>query len=481
MIMGLLYTPWLIRSLGRDDFGLYTLAGSVIGFFMFDFGLSNAITRFISKYLAEGRLDKANNCIGLVYKLYLFIDLVFLIILTSIYFFIPDIYQKLTPEEVEKFKIIYVIASVYSIIAFPFIPLNGILSANEKFVPMQIADLAQKIIMVSFMSICLLMGMGLYALVSVNALAGVFAILFKLIVIRKCTMMKVNFGYKNKSEFKEIITFSGWSTIVSVSQRFTLTIVPSVLGIFSGSAAIAIFGIAMTIEGYAYTFSSVIGGPFLPKVSRVVTREEEGLMPLMIKVGRIQYIAVGAIVLGFTCLGGNFVNLWVGDDFKDSFLCATLMIAVSFLSTPETIANQAILAKNKIKAQAMVYLATVAISIILLCIMAKLLGAVGAAVSICVVYFIRWFLMNIVYYRKLQINVLGFYKDTLFRMSPAFLIVLLTGIVLNVVLSGATWWQFIIKGSIFACIYIISIYVVLNTYEKNLFLNPVKKLWTKKY
>ena len=66
IITGLLYTPWMIHSIGRENFGLYTLAMSVISLFVFDFGLSSAVTRFIAMYLAEGRQDKADNCLGLV-------------------------------------------------------------------------------------------------------------------------------------------------------------------------------------------------------------------------------------------------------------------------------------------------------------------------------------------------------------------------------------------------------------------------------
>ena len=64
----------MINSIGRENFGLYTLALSVITLFVFDFGLSNAVTRFIAKYLAEGQQEKVNNCIGLVYRLYINID-----------------------------------------------------------------------------------------------------------------------------------------------------------------------------------------------------------------------------------------------------------------------------------------------------------------------------------------------------------------------------------------------------------------------
>lgn len=137
IITGLIYTPWMISSIGQENYGLFTLANSIMAFFMFDFGLSGAITRYISKYLSEGRPDKANNCLGLVYKLYFGIDLLLFIILAVVYIYIPDIYQKLTLDEIEKFKIVYAIAAVFSVLSFPFIPVDGILTANEKFVQLK--------------------------------------------------------------------------------------------------------------------------------------------------------------------------------------------------------------------------------------------------------------------------------------------------------------------------------------------------------
>ena len=100
ILTGLFYTPWMIHSIGRENYGLYTLAMSVITLFVFDFGLSSAVTRFIAKYLAEGNQQKANNCLGLVYRLYIIIDIVLFLILTGIFFFIPEIYRELTPDEI---------------------------------------------------------------------------------------------------------------------------------------------------------------------------------------------------------------------------------------------------------------------------------------------------------------------------------------------------------------------------------------------
>lgn len=54
MIAGLLYTPWMIQIIGQSNYGLFTLASSLISMFMVDFGISTALAKYISQYLAEG-------------------------------------------------------------------------------------------------------------------------------------------------------------------------------------------------------------------------------------------------------------------------------------------------------------------------------------------------------------------------------------------------------------------------------------------
>ena len=58
ILSGLLYTPWMINQIGQNDYGLYTLANSVITLLMVDFGLSSATARYLSKYNAEGKKEE---------------------------------------------------------------------------------------------------------------------------------------------------------------------------------------------------------------------------------------------------------------------------------------------------------------------------------------------------------------------------------------------------------------------------------------
>ena len=473
LLSGLLYTPWMIKQIGVNDYGLYTLATSLISIFLIDFGISEAVSRFISKYNAEGNQEKVNDFLGLIYKIFILIDLVILVILIALYFFIPTIYSELTPAEVEKFKIIYLIISTFSIVSLPFITLNGILTSYEKFKNLKLCDLVNKLLVLALMAIALLLGYKLYALVLVNAFAGILIIVIKLLYIHKLLPVKVNFKYWDIRLLKEVFAFSLWTTVSTIANRFIFNVTPSILGAVSGSSQIAIFGIASTLEAYAYIISGAINGMFLPKVSKILANKKDGehVLPLMIKVGRIQYSIIGLIFIGFTIVGKEFIYLWMGKDFELSYYCALLIMLPGVFRVPQQIASITIIAMNQVKVQAYVYVIVAGLNIIFSSILSGYYGALGASISICLIYFIRLIIMNIIYRRVLNINIFSFIKDCYIKMSPPMLITLGIGLVINQFTSYSLK-TFLIKGTFIVIFYILLLWKLsLNKYEKSLFKN----------
>ena len=150
IVSGLLYTPWMVEAIGKSQYGLFTLANSVIILFLMDFGLSSATGRYLAKYNAAGDKEGAERFLGAVYKLYLILDVAILCVLTVVFFLIDGIYVNLTPEELSQFKVVYVISALFSVINFPFVTFNGILTAYEKFVPLKLADLLYRVFNIAF-------------------------------------------------------------------------------------------------------------------------------------------------------------------------------------------------------------------------------------------------------------------------------------------------------------------------------------------
>ena len=472
---GLLYTPWMINSIGRDNFGLYTLAMSVISLFVFDFGLSSAVTRFISKFLANGEKQKANDFLGLVYKLYLGIDVLLFITFLVLFFFMPQIYRELTPDEIEKFKVVYGMAAIYSILSFPFIPVNGVLIAHEKFIQYRICDILHKLIIVGLVSACLLFGYGLYALVLVNTVAGLITIGMKLYCIRFYTSQRANIRYWDKEELKSIASYSGWVTVKALAQRCIMNVAPSILGILSGSEEIAILGIAITLEGYTFTFANAINGMFLPKVSRDLANSID-IVPLMTKVGRIQIVIIGLIVTGFALFGKEFIFMWVGDKFDSSYYCAVFMIIPSFFHLPQEIAHQTVYALNKVKLEAIVFFIMALINIIGAASLASDLGAFGVGISVFVAYLVRTVGMDYIYIKKMSINIYAFCKNTFIKSLIPISITVLVGVFINCVFPETGWLILVFKVAVYCVLYgIVMYWCFMNDFEKELLISPIRR------
>ena len=58
-IIGLVYTPFMLRMMGQVEYGLYSLAASVVAYLtVLDLGFANAIVRYTAKYRVEGKVKE---------------------------------------------------------------------------------------------------------------------------------------------------------------------------------------------------------------------------------------------------------------------------------------------------------------------------------------------------------------------------------------------------------------------------------------
>ena len=460
IIAMLIYTPWMVETIGKSQYGLYTLANSLITLFLVDFGLSSATARYLSKYNAEGDKAGAECFLGAVYKLYLIIDTVILCALTVIFFLLEEIYVNLTPAELEQFKVVYVICALFSVVNFPFTTFNGILTAYEKFIPLKIADLLYRLCNIGFTVIALLLGYGLYALVSVHAVVGLLTLLFKFIIIQRTIQLKANFRSKRNGIYKDIFGFSIWVTVSSIASRLVFNITPSILGIVASSTAIAVFGIVTTIEGYTYTITTAINGMFMPRIARIMSDEkaEKNLNQLFIGVGRFQYALNGLIVTGFLVIGQHFIFLWMGEGYEQAYLGILLVLIPGLFYNALQIAHTTMVIENKVKVTALIYLLTGITNVVLSFPLSRYLGVTGACVSIGVAYMVRDVLLHFIYQKELPLDILSFMGECYGKMSIPIVLTVVCGLTTNALIHDEGWGSLIVKGLLVTSIYCVMVY-----------------------
>ena len=94
-VVGLLYTPFMLRMLGQTEFGLYSLVASVVGYLtILDLGFGNAIIRYCAKFRAENKLEEQYELFGMFFKLYCLIGLVALVGGIALYLNVDALFDK---------------------------------------------------------------------------------------------------------------------------------------------------------------------------------------------------------------------------------------------------------------------------------------------------------------------------------------------------------------------------------------------------
>lgn len=471
IIASLLYTPWMIQQLGDSDYGLYTLANSLITLFLFDFGLSAATSRFLSACLAKEQQDEANQILGTIYKLYLIVDVLIFAAFVVIFFLSEKIYVKLTFEEIQRFRVIFVISGVFAIVNFPCVTFNGILNSYEKFVQLKLADAFYRILTVLISVAALCLGGGLYALVTIHACVGLSIIIYKFYVIKHSTPVRINFSPTPKGLYKELFAFSAWITISTLAQRLIFNITPTILGIVANSTDIAVFGVITAIESYTHTISTAMNGMFMPRISRILNEQDSTakLNGLCIKVGKWQTILYGLIFAGFVAFGKQFFALWMHNGYTNTYYMGVVLVMLpGMFYYPMQIANTALIVKNKVKIQAVTNVIIGVLNVVLSLFLAKQFGCIGACISIFVAYSMRNIGYFIAYRRILEIDIRSFFKSCYFRIGISVLAAMGVGFLMNSISIGSGWLSFAIRCLGLTAVYAVTvIFIGLNKEERH--------------
>lgn len=414
--------------------------------------------------------------------MFLIIDAIILILLTIFYFFIENVYTNLATDELAIFKNLYLIVAFYSILSFPLLNLNGVLLAKERFISVKICGLLQKL-----MTVLLVVG-GIYAegdiyiLVLANAASSLLFSLIKiLLVLKENVHFKVS--YRNVEMTRNLFSFSAWSTVVQVAQRCIFSLAPTILAMLADSKEIAYFSLASTVEGYVWTIGDAINGMFLPQIARLNTQENANnkISELMCRVGKFQLFVIGAIFLVFFLQGDGFVKLWLGEGYEKVAICIVFLITPTILDIPQQVGKTALLVRNKVKLEAIVYLLMICAYLPLTVMLTRYMGIIGTAISICIVYIARSLALAVIYQVVLELNIKSFFLQVYVRWGIVALIVCSCGQKINITISSIPFINLFLNIAALIVLYGIVVWIVfLKKQERQAIRDTIKSGIAKK-
>lgn len=478
-IIGLILTPFIIRSLGDSEYGLYTLIGAFVGYLsVMDLGLNNTIIRYVSKYRAEKDIKGEQSFLGTTMLIYVFISIAIIVAGIILYYQLDNIFgTSLTLSELDKAKTMFVILIFNLSITLPGGAFTAICNAYEKFVFPRALTFIKYIIRSLLVYIILTQGADSIGLVLLDTIVNLFTIALTFYFSFFKLKARFKFNKFNKELVKEIFSYSIWIFIMAIVMELQWKSGQLILGVKTDTVTVAIYGVGIMLGGYYGAFANAINGLFLPRAMQMIVNNASGkkLTDEMIKIGRITLLVLLLILSGFFLFGKEFVHLWVGDNYKNSWRIALLIMLVSTNVLVQSFANSILRAKKLFKFRGITYIVLTSIGVFLGYNLIDIYGEFGMIIGISIGWFSSQMILNVYFKKKIKLEIGRFYKQLFIKTIIFNLLLIIPFYFLNLNFETYNWTNLIIKISVFVTLYIALIYnFVMNKYEKDLIKNSLK-------
>ena len=480
-LVGLLYTPFMLRCLGQNEYGLYSLVASVIAYLtILDFGFGNAIIRYTAKFRAEGKAQEQWEMFGMFVIVYSVIGLIALCGGMALYFNVDNLFDHtMSGADLSIAQTMMLLLTVNLAFTFPLSIFGSIISAYENFVFQRVVNIIRILLTTGVMIALLSIGFKAIALVVVQTVFNLLTLLLNYLYAKHKLKIKIVFHKFNFAFLKEIATYSFWIFLNAIMDKIYWGTGQFVLGSISGTIAVAIFSVAILLQQMYMTFSSSISSVLLPKITMMVShnRSAKEISELFITTGRIQYLILALILSGFIVFGQSFINLWAGQDYSYAYII-TLIFFVSLLIP--LIQNTGIVilqARNQMKFRSLLYLGISAVSLVFQILLTKKYGILGCSIAIGGALILgQGLIMNIYYAKKQSIAIVTFWRKII-KASIVPVVFNILGSLYTYNIALANWLQLGLSIFIFVCLYIPVLWLIgMNEYERNLVKVPIVKI-----
>lgn len=480
-IIGILYTPIMLRLLGKSEYGLYQLVYSVVSYLgLLSFGFGSAYVRFYSRYKVNDDEESIAKLNSMFITIFLLISLICILAGSVLVYNVETIFKSgLTASEIGTARILMILMVFNLSVTFPSSVFDSYVTAHECYFFQRIVNLLQTILNPFLTLPLLLMGYKSISLVVVTTVLTVGKLIINIYYCRKKLNMQFEFKNMQFSLIKEIWVFSFFIFLNIIVDQINWSVDKFILGMFGGTVAVAVYAVGGQINTLYMSLSTSVSTVFIPRVNAIVADNDDNdmLTDMFTRVGRIQFIVLALVLNGFILLGKYFISVWAGNGYDTAYYVVLLLIIPVTVPLIQNLGIEIQRAKNMHKFRSIVYF-IIAIGNALISIpLTKAYGEVGAAFGTAITMTLgNIIIMNWYYHACVKLNMKYFWSN-IFKLFPAILISFCIGLVASKIITVNSIINFIFVGCIYALSYLICMYLFgLNSYEKGLFDGAVNKV-----
>lgn len=357
MVISLYTSRVVLQALGVDDYGVYQVVGGVVAMFsIISNALSSAISRFITFEIGHGDKDKLRKIFSTSVIIQIGLALIVLVAVEVIAIWFLETQMQIPDGRMDAARWVLQCSLITFCINLISIPYNACIIAHEHmkaFAYVSVLDALLKL------GVCFcIMALPSDKLISYAILLTVVALIIRLIYGIYChkhfeeTRGKIVF---DKTIFKEMAGFSGWSFFTNTNHLLNTQGVNMLMNVYFGVTVNAARGIATQVENAVLAFVTNFTTAINPQITKsFAAGETDRTQDLVCRGAKFSYLAMLLLSIPIICETETILNIWLPEVPQYTVIFTQLSLVLGTIDCLGATGFTAVMASGRIKKYALI-------------------------------------------------------------------------------------------------------------------------------
>lgn len=414
-------TPFFIRMLGNDGYGIWMLITSLTGYLGLLFlGVPMASVRFFAEHVAHHDQQKMNETIGSCMGLYAFMGGVALLMGAGLYVLFSHSYT-LPPMWQSDSHLAFALVIVYLAIGFVGILPEGIMMAHHDFIVRNVIVLS---VLLLRLGLCLVLlsfvgSLALLACIQVGCLIVDFWTSWFLIK-RRYGGLRLSLRDFSGAVARRILSFSVYVLILTLGVRLSFQTASIVIGAFLDLDQIPFYTVANSFLIYLIDFVVAIAAVLMPMATKLKTEDRTSeLREIFLKWSKIAFSLTIPCGLFLIVLGPRFIAWWISPSFEEpaGVVLQILMLSGLVFLPVRGVAQPILMGLGKVGVPTGAFLVAGVFNLVLCIVLVKPFGLVGVAIGTAIPTVLLSLVMLVFACRVLSVSLLTYFRYVILRAT----------------------------------------------------------------
>jgi len=348
MIIAFNLMPFMVHGLGDKWYGIWAIISGIVGYYyLMDFGLASAVTRYVTLYTAKNDYRSANVIINTSFVIYSALAAVLVIVTMLIAVCAGQFASR--PEDVPVIRGVVVLMGLSLALEFPFKACSGIIGAHLRY---DLLSYSHAVILLANAGATVFFLKKGYGILALAVVCFVGAQLSNIIyfLISRYLFKELAFGrqFVEKDKIRTLWNYSVWTFIVQTADQLRGRVGSVVIGFVFSAELVTHYYIGARFAEYLVHLilkATNIITPIFTKYHATSSYDElRDKIILLTKINAVLAMFGGGLII---LLGKAFIWRWVGESYVDAYPVLVFLTIAGICEVVSTPVNNALYAIAK--------------------------------------------------------------------------------------------------------------------------------------